>query len=93
MSSKGDWNSCFINGGAVKKSLEARLKGPEKFIKVRGPEMRLGSASLAHTPVLPEISTLTHCYKKLSSSSLELRDIVFEAEAGVSVSPFTWQNK
>ena len=31
----------LINEGAVKKSLEARLKGPEEFIKVRGPEMRL----------------------------------------------------
>jgi len=31
----------LISEGAAKKSLEARLKGPEKFIKIRGPEMRL----------------------------------------------------
>ena len=47
----------------VKKSPEARLKGLEKLIKIRRPEMRLSSESPAHALILSETPPLTYYYK------------------------------
>ena len=71
--------------GAAKKSPEARFKEPEKLIKRRRLERRLGSGSPAHTLILSETPSLIHCCKKSSSGSLKLGHSFFEAEAGVSL--------
>ena len=49
----------------VNKSPEARLKGLEKLIKIRRPELRLSSEGPAHAIILSETPPLTYCYKIL----------------------------
>ena len=88
---KGRFQQLLIKGGAAMKPSEARLKGPEKLIKIkRPPEMRLRQCRPCSTLILSETPPLNHCYKTLIKSSPVGTHSFSRQEPYVF--PFAWQS-
>ena len=73
---KGRFEQLLIKGGTAKKPPEARLKGPEKLIKIR----RLTTWGPAHTLILSATPPLNRCHKTPHQTPLGW-DTVFEGRS------------